>query len=83
LNDNEMQLLGPLRKDDFDEREWAALQWARTIVLFEGAFPDPRVDAEFRSSYAFGERKAIFATVKLMLFFNMLANSMNSQGQPR
>jgi len=77
-----MQLLGPLRKDDFNEREWVALQWARTYVLFEGAFPDPRVDENFRRVYAFGEQEAIYATVKLMLFFNMLANSINSQGQP-
>jgi hypothetical protein len=56
------------------------LNWARTYVLFEGAFPDASVDEAFRRAYQPGEQKAVFATLKLMLFFNMLMNVFSTKG---
>jgi hypothetical protein len=69
-----------MKKEDFDEQFWVALSWARTYVLFEGSFPDESVDEAFRRAYSTAERKAIFATLKLMLFFNMLMNVLDRRG---
>jgi hypothetical protein len=49
-------------------------------VLFEGDFPDKAVDEQFRSAYPLSEQKAIFATLKCMLFFNMLFNIFSRKG---
>jgi hypothetical protein len=49
-------------------------------VLFEGNFPDKSVDTTFCRAYPLSEQKAIFATLKLMLFFNMLMNVFNKKG---
>jgi hypothetical protein len=43
-------------------------------------FPDKSVDEDFATAYPPGERKAIFATLKLMMFFNMLMNVFNKKG---
>jgi hypothetical protein len=56
------------------------LHWARTYVLFEGDFPDKNVDEAFSRTYPPGEQKAIFATLKLMLFANMLMNLFSKKG---
>ena len=56
------------------------MNWVRTYVLFEGDFPDKGVDEAFRNAYDLRERKAIFAAVKLMLFFNMLMNVFDRKG---
>jgi hypothetical protein len=75
-------MLGHLRKEDFDEQVWIALNWVRTYVLHEGDFPDKSVDETFCRTYPPGEQKAIFATLKLMQFFNMLMNVFNKKGSP-
>jgi hypothetical protein len=69
-----------MEKEDFDGQGWAALSWGRSYVLFEGGFPDENVDAAFRRAYAPAQQKAIFATLKLMLFFNMLMNVFDHRG---
>lgn len=56
------------------------MNWARTYILFEGDFPDKSVDETFCRAYGPGEQKAIFATLKLMLFFNMLLNVFDKKG---
>jgi hypothetical protein len=56
------------------------LNWVRTYVLFEGVFPDKSVDDTFCSAYPFSDQKAIFATLKFMMFFNMLMNLFNKKG---
>jgi hypothetical protein len=38
------------------------------------------VDETFSRTYPPGEQKAIFATLKLMQFFNMLMNVFNKKG---
>jgi hypothetical protein len=43
-------------------------------------FPDKNVDEDFGRTYPPSERKAIFATLKLMMFFNMLVNVFNKKG---
>jgi len=80
LRDEKIQLLGHLKKEDFDEQVWVALNWVRTYVLFEGNFPDKSVDETFCRVYPLSEQKAIFATLKLMLFFNMLFNVFDKKG---
>lgn len=72
--------LGRLEKENFDERQWTALNWVRTYILFEGDFPDSSVDENFRRTYPPGDQKAIFATLKLMLFFNMVFNMFSRKG---
>lgn len=69
-----------MRKEDFDEQVWIALNWVRSYILFEGDFPDTSVDEAFCKAYPMREQKSIFATLKLMLFFNMLMNVFNSKG---
>lgn len=56
------------------------MNWARTYVLFEGDFPDKSVDEAFCRAYQPGEQKAVFATIKLMLFANMLMNLFSKKG---
>ncbi len=56
------------------------MNWVRTYVLYEGDFPDKSVDETFSRTYPPGEQKAIFATLKLMQFFNMLMNVFNKKG---
>ena len=65
-----------LSPDRFAHREWVALQWVKTYLLYEGAMPDPALDAEFESLFSDRNRAEIFAVFKLMLFFNMLANTV-------
>lgn len=71
-----MDDLKALSPDRFEQREWTALQWVRTYLVFEGAFPDEKLAAEFERRYSPAERVDIFAVFKLMLFFNMLANTL-------
>ncbi len=80
LEKGEIRNLARLEKEDFDGRTWVALSWVRTYVLFEGDFPDSDLDETFRSAYPPGEQKAVFATLKLMLFFNMLMNVFDRKG---
>lgn len=54
--------------------------WARNYVLFEGNIPDKSVEDRFYQSYPIHEQKAIFATLKLMHFFNMLTNVFDKKG---
>lgn len=56
------------------------MNWVRTYILFEGDFPDKGVNEDFCRAYPMSERKAVFATLKLMLFFNMLMNVFNTKG---
>jgi hypothetical protein len=80
LSKDEIKHLGRLDKEDFDEHLWIALVWARTYILFEGTFPDKSIADTFQRTYPPRERKAIFATLKLMLFFNMLMNVFDRRG---
>ncbi len=54
--------------------------WARNYVLFEGNFPDKSVERKFYTTYSMDEQKGIFATLKLMHFFNMLTNVFDKKG---
>ena len=76
----DFEVLGELPRDQFDHREWVALQWVRNYLVFEGTFPnaelDAELDAEFENLYSPRERTCIFAIFKLMLFFNMLVNTL-------
>jgi hypothetical protein len=69
-----------LRKEDFEEKVWIALIWVRTYILFEGDFPDKSVDEAFCSIYSISEQEGIFATLKFMLFLNMLLNIFSKKG---
>ncbi|MEW6080131.1 MAG: hypothetical protein AB1724_20160 [Thermodesulfobacteriota bacterium] len=71
-----MDVLKNLSRDHLDHREWVALQWVRTYLVFAGNFPDPDLSAEFDRLYSPEERVSIFAVFKLMLFFNMLMNTV-------
>jgi hypothetical protein len=71
-----MDDLTTLSPDRFEQREWTALQWVRTYLVFEGAFPDENLTAAFARQYSPAERTDIFAVFKLMLFFNMLMNTL-------
>jgi hypothetical protein len=65
-----------LKQEDFDYREWVALQWIRNYILFEGDMPDSKLVGEFKRLYSKKEQVRIFALVKMMLFSNMLSNSL-------
>ena len=56
------------------------MNWVRSYVLYEGEFPDGTVDAAFRAVCTPKEQKAVFATLKCMLFFNMLFNVFDRKG---
>jgi hypothetical protein len=71
-----MEVLKDLPLDKLEHREWTALQWVRTYLAYEGDFPDPALPAEFERLYSPLERVSIFAVFKLMLFFNMLMNTL-------
>lgn len=74
-----MDDLKKLSPEQFDHREWVALQWVRSYLVFEGAFPDKSLVEGFERLYQPRERALIFAVFKLMLFFNMLTNTLFSE----
>jgi len=80
LTKDEIKRIGRLDREDFDERTWIALNWVRTWLLFEGAFPDRSVDDRFRAAYQPHEQKDLIAILKLMLFFNMTMNLFDKKG---
>jgi hypothetical protein len=69
-----------LKEEDYDTRTWIIMRWVRDYVLYEGEFPDGTVAAAFRTAYSVEEQKAVFATLKLILFFNMLFNVFDRKG---
>ena len=71
-----MDALIDLSPERFERREWAALQWVRHFLAYDGAVPDQALSGEFERLYSAGERTCIFAVFKLMFFFNMLANTV-------
>ena len=80
LTDKEINNIGHLKRENIDEKVWIALIWVRNYLLFEGNLPDKSVEDNFYKTYSLNEQKAIFATLKLMLFFNMLANLFDKKG---
>ncbi len=80
LTRDEIGRIGRLDREGFDDRLWIALNWVRTWLLFEGTFPDRSVDDRFRTAYGPREQRDIFATVKLMMFFNMIMNLFDKRG---
>jgi len=56
------------------------MNWVRAYFLYEGEFPDRAVDMAFRTACSIEEQKAVFATTKFMLFFNMLMNVFDRKG---
>lgn len=72
----EIDALIELDKNSFDYQEWVALQWVRTYLECEGVFPDPELNREFEHLFSPQERTCVFSIFKLMLFFNMLANTV-------
>jgi len=65
-----------LRQEDFDYREWVAMQWIRNYIVFEGDISDRELVREFERIYSQKEQVRIFAVVKMMLFSNMLSNTI-------
>jgi len=49
-------------------------------MINEGSFPDKRIEDDFFRLYSIREQKAVFATLKLMQYFNMLTNVFNKKG---
>ncbi|MCP4552644.1 MAG: hypothetical protein GY834_11505 [Bacteroidetes bacterium] len=64
-----------LNPDNFEHREWIALQWLRTFLIFEGKFPDSQLNIEFEQLYSPREQVYIFSIFKTMFFFNVLATT--------
>ena len=64
-----------LKPENMEHREWVALQWLRTYLLFEGVFPAKKLPVEFKQLYSSREQTAIFGTFKIMFFFNMLSTT--------
>lgn len=76
MSNKEIKDLVDLSPDRFERREWVALQWVKSYLLYEGKMPAPVLAAEFESLYVSTRRVEIFAVFKLMLFFNMLMNTV-------
>ncbi len=53
-----------------------ALRWIKNHLVYEGACPDPELAESLENLYSPRERVNIFAVFKLMLFFNMLVNTL-------
>jgi len=64
-----------LKREDFPEREYAALSWARDWATFRGELPDQEVVEEFEQSYNEQERRDILAVVTVMDFANRFMNT--------
>jgi alkylhydroperoxidase family enzyme len=79
LTDDEMARLVNLSPDDFEHREWVALEWARTWALSRGEVSDSTVTAEFESIYTEQERRDILAVVTVMDFANRFMNSTSGE----
>jgi len=68
-----------LTPDKFDYKEWVALQWVHNYLVYEGNPPDAEIAREFENYYSLKEQVCIFAIFKLMLFFNMLVNTVHRE----
>lgn len=71
-----MKALEELTPENFEYEEWVALQWVRNYLVYEGNPPDDAIAREFEKYYPLKEQVCIFAIFKLMLFFNMLVNTV-------
>ena len=71
-----MAPLAALPPERFEHREWVALKWVQTYLAGEGAFSDPDLPEQFNTLFSADVQVCILAVCKLMLFFNMLANTM-------
>ena len=75
LTSQQIDDLVALNPENFEHREWIALQWLRTFLIFEGKFPDPQLNSEFEQLYSRREQVYIFSIFKGMFFFNVLATT--------
>ncbi|MFP4444626.1 MAG: hypothetical protein ACLFPD_00075 [Desulfosudaceae bacterium] len=69
-------VLAALPPERFEHREWVALTWVRTYLDCEGTFPDPDLPEQFNALFSADVQVCVLAVCKLMLFFNMLANTV-------
>jgi hypothetical protein len=79
LTDEEMASLVDLSPDDFEHREWVALEWARTWALSRGEVAEGSATDEFESLYSEQERRDILAVVTTMDFANRFMNSTSGE----
>ncbi len=52
------------------------MRWIRDYIVFEGDFPNRESAREFEQMYSKKEQVCIFALIKMMLFSNMLGNTV-------
>lgn len=74
-----MARLADLSPDEFEHREWAALEWARSWAISRGAVADSEVLTEFEALYTEQERRDILAVVTVMDFANRFMNSTSGE----
>jgi alkylhydroperoxidase family enzyme len=74
-----MACLVDLSPDDFEHREWVALEWARKWAISRGEIADNRIETEFESLYTEQERRDILAVVTVMDFANRFMNSTSGE----
>jgi len=74
-----MARLVDLSPDDFEHREWVALEWARVWAISRGEVADSRVTAELESLYTEQERRDMLAVITAMDFANRFMNSTSGE----
>ena len=79
LSGRELGHLANLPRSEFDDREWAALQFARAYALRGGRVPAGDYGNDFRQIYTEKEQRYVLRIIRQMDFANRVANTIFSE----
>ena len=63
------------RKEDYDDRTWAAIRYAREWTETSGEVRDEAVLSDFEKHFDSKKRKHVIGTIRSMTYFNKLNNT--------
>ncbi len=75
MSGEELKELVSLDPGDFEEREWAALNWTRAFLESGGEVP-AEVEEAFRAAFPGRERHYVLAAHKAMYVANLTGNTV-------
>lgn len=71
----DIQNLDGPKRDIYDEKTWAAINYARAWTLGAGEIEDPEILSAIEKHYNIEERQAILARIRIMNFMNRFFNT--------
>ncbi|MDY6797098.1 MAG: hypothetical protein SWK76_17725 [Actinomycetota bacterium] len=74
MSKEEIRSLEKLDPSGFDEREYIALSWVRSVLTMPDG-PPPELDEALHTAFSARERRYIITAMKAVYFFNLLGNT--------